>query len=759
MPDFADHLQPSVPYPLGANWDGRGVYFSVFSEQAERVVLCLFDDNGRHEVARLDMPECTDGIWHGYLPGVRPGQRYGYRVFGPYDPKRGLRFNPHKLLLDPYARQLAGDLRWHDALYGYRVGSPRADLSFDRRDSAVYMPKAVITDDRFDWANDHPPRVPWSDTVIYEMHVRGFTRRREDLPTHDRGTFGALGHRSTIEYLKGLGITAVELLPIHAFARDRHLLEAGLTNYWGYNTLAYFAPDQTYLSDGTLGQIKWAVRELHAAGIEVLLDVVYNHTCEGSELGPTLSFRGLGNGEYYRLVHDQPRHHINDTGCGNTVNFSHPRVIQLTLDSLRYWVQEFHIDGFRFDLGVTLGREVSGFDPGAGFFDALMQDPVLARVKLISEPWDIGPGGYQIGNHPAGMAEWNGKFRDDVRRYWRGDAGMRPALAARLQGSAELFDHHHRRPWAGINFVTAHDGFTLEDLVSYNGKHNDANGEDNRDGADDNESTNWGEEGVTENVDILNQREKIKRNFLAILLFAQGTPMLLAGDEFGHTQQGNNNAYCQDNELSWLDWKLPTSERGAALKVFATRLIALRHAHPALQGSYFQHAHIEFMPGLRDIHWFDERGTELQQDEWNDANARLLGVRRVIQAGNGDLEVLVLLLNSDGAQHRFTLSEPKFDYAVRVDTNDPAHIDVALADGHCDVAGHSLVLLTATMQAEQLLQATQELHRKAGEAPNAPSVPTVVEKEADAALASEIAGDRDDEQLAPPGQEEQEGQT
>ncbi|MGH8572691.1 MAG: glycogen debranching protein GlgX, partial [Gammaproteobacteria bacterium] len=432
----------------------------------------------------------------------------------------------------------------------------------------------------------------------------------------ERGSFGALGHRSTIDYLRRLGVTAVELLPVHAFARDRLLLEKGLTNYWGYNTLAYFAPEPAYLSDGTLGQMKWAVQQLHAAGIELLLDVVYNHTCEGDQLGPTLSFRGFGNGSYYRLGSEDPRHHVNDTGCGNTLNFTHPRVIQLALDSLRYWVTEFHVDGFRFDLGVTLGRESGGFDPGAGFFDALLQDPVLSRVKLISEPWDIGPGGYQLGNHPPRMAEWNGKFRDEVRRFWKGDAGQRGALAARLQGSADLFDHHRRRPWASINFVTAHDGFTLLDWASYSAKHNEANGEDNRDGANDNESHNWGAEGPSDDGGVLDLRRRATRAMLATLFFAHGTPMLLGGDEFGRTQHGNNNAYCQDNELSWFDWALADSPGGQELRRFTARLIALRCECPSLRSPLFQHGRSEPLAGIRDIEWFNERAAVMKMADW-----------------------------------------------------------------------------------------------------------------------------------------------
>ncbi|MFT4047856.1 MAG: glycogen debranching protein GlgX [Solimonas sp.] len=699
MSDLTDRLLPPDPQhsdgPLGAHWDGRGTHFAVWSESAERVELCLFDASGRHE-QRLAMPDCVDGVWRGYLPNARPGQLYGYRAYGPYEPKAGQRFNPHKLLVDPYARRLAGELKWHDALYGYKVGSPRADLSFDRRDSAAYVPKAVVVDEHFDWGDDHPPRVPWPQTVIYEAHVRGYTKRRDGYFEHDRGTFGALGHPRTVDYLKRLGVTAVELLPVHAFVRDRYLVEQRLTNYWGYNTLAFFAPDGAYLSDGTLGQVKWAIRQLHAAGIEVILDVVYNHTCEGSELGPTLSFRGLDNAAYYRLMPDA-RYYINDTGCGNTTNFSHPAMIRLTMDSLRHWAQEFHVDGFRFDLGVTLGREPNGFDPGAGFFDALLQDPVLARVKLISEPWDIGPGGYQIGNHPPGMAEWNGKFRDDVRRYWKGDAGLRPALAARLQGSAEMFDHHRRRPWASVNFVTAHDGFTLADLVSYNDKHNEANGEDNRDGSDHNGSANWGAEGPADDAAIIAQRERIKRALLATLLIAHGTPMLLAGDEFGQTQLGNNNAYCQDNKISWLDWSRLDGETGRALHGFVAELLKLRREQPLLQGLQFQHARVELAPGLRDVFWFDENGAELSPADWNNPNARLLGLRRagVSRERESAIDIVIALFNADGNTFRFELPPPRLDFRLLIDTAAPARRERHLVDGAVDVAGHSLMLLAA----------------------------------------------------------------
>jgi isoamylase len=686
---------PHPPQPLGAHWDGRGTHFAVFADEAERVELCLFDHAGRHEIARLPMPDCSDGIWHGYLPSARPGQLYGYRAYGPYDPKHGLRFNAHKLLIDPYARALRGELKWHDALYGYRIGSPKEDLSFDRRDSAAYVPKAVVVDDRFDWGNDRPPGVRWSDLVIYEVHLKGFTQLCEQIQAPERGSFGGLGHRVAVDYLRSLGVTAVELLPIHAFARDRLLVDKGLTNYWGYNTLAFFAPDAAYLSDGTLAQVKWAVQQLHAAGIEVILDVVYNHTAEGDQLGPTLSFRGLANNAYYQLQPDDPRFHVNHSGCGNTVNFTHPRVIQLVMDSLRYWVTEYHVDGFRFDLGVALGRETQGFDPGAGIFDALLQDPVLSRVKLISEPWDLGPGGYQLGNHPAGMAEWNGRYRDEVRKFWRGDAGLRGALAARLQGSADLFDHHRRRPWASINFVTAHDGYTLADWAAYEQKHNEANGEDNRDGANDNESRNWGAEGPIDDPQINEIRGQVTRAMLATLLTSHGTPMLLGGDEFGRTQGGNNNAYCQDNEASWFDWRRADSAAGRALRAYVARLIALRRECASLRSEYFHHRHLEPLPGIRDIDWFNERGVHMQDDDWQYFEGRLLGVRRALALEHAEVEVSLLLINNTDEARPFELPEPSLPWRLRLDSAEPDAPEREPSETSVEVAAHSVQVLIA----------------------------------------------------------------
>ncbi len=694
-----DRIQPGLPYPLGAKADDDGVNFAIFSAHAEAIELCLFDAGGRKEIARYHLPECTDEIWHGYLPTVQAGQLYGYRAHGPYRPEQGHRFNPHKLLLDPYAKKLAGQLKWTDALYGYRLHSPRADLSFDRRDSAAAMPKAMVVDEVFKWGRDRPPSVRPSASmdrsVIYEAHVRGFTMKNERIRTDERGTFAALADPASIEHLVKLGITAIELLPIHAFVQDRRLVEKRLRNYWGYNTLAYFAPEPQYLASGALNEMRAAIKRLHAAGIQVILDVVYNHTCEESELGPTLSFRGIDNASYYRLLPDNPRHCINDTGCGNTVNTSHPRVIQLIMDSLRYWVDEFHVDGFRFDLGVTLGREASGFDPNGGFFDALRQDPTLAPVMLISEPWDLGPGGYQLGNHPPGLAEWNGRYRDDVRRFWKGDAGLRGAIAARLHGSAELFDHQRRRPSASVNFITAHDGFTMADLVSYDHKHNDANHEDNRDGADDNHSFNWGVEGPTDDEGIAATRAKVQRSMLMTLLASHGTPMLLGGDEFGRTQQGNNNAYCQDGDISWFDWAAAESDQGRALAAFTARLIALRAEHSSLRANYFMKGVSELGHGLTDIAWFDEKGDAMSDEAWQFSEGRLLACRRVCPHPQGQLDATLLLINGASGKHDFRLPEPALRWRIVLDSARPDRLEAACKSEVVEVESHSAVLLVA----------------------------------------------------------------
>jgi isoamylase len=689
---------PGTPYPLGATSDASGTNFAVFAGGAEQVDICLFDPTGRQELRRIVLRECTDGVWHGYLPNVAPGQLYGYRATGSYQPEQGLRYNANKLLLDPYARRLAGALRWSDVLYGYRPTSPRADLTIDRRDSASCMPKGVVTADQFDWGDDKAPRVPWTDTVIYEAHLRGLTLRADAIPEKLRGTAAALGHEYTVGYLQRLGITAVELLPIHAIVNDRVLVDKGLCNYWGYNTLGFFAPEPRYLADGSLAELKGAIKALHAAGIEVLLDVVYNHTGEGSELGPTLSLRGLDNVAYYRLDAGNPRLYVNDTGTGNTLNFSHPRVIALTMDSLRYWVQEFHIDGFRFDLSATLGRELTGYDSGSGFFDALMQDPVLARVKLIGEPWDLGPGGYQVGNHPPGMSEWNDKFRDDVRRYWRADSGVRGALAARLQGSAELFDHHGRRPWASLNFITAHDGYTLQDWVSYEKKYNEANGENNRDGTDNNLSRNWGVEGPSEDAAINATRGRVKRAMLATLLFSHGTPMLLGGDEFGRTQRGNNNAYAQDSDISWFDWSQAASEGGREQREYVMRLLQLRRDYSTLRSAYYQHGRIEPLPQVKDVEWFDENGDVMRAEDWQNPEGRFLCLRRAARLDNQRAEVTVVLTNNGMTAHTFQLPDPNFPWWLRFNSDDPRSAEGELQHSSVDVAPHSVQLLTAIVE-------------------------------------------------------------
>ncbi|HBM3271672.1 glycogen debranching protein GlgX [Klebsiella michiganensis] len=612
-------IEPGDGQQLGANFDGKGVNFALFSAHAERVELCLFDPCGKTEIARLELPEYTHEIWHGNVPGLQPGALYGYRVYGPYDPENGHRFNPHKLLIDPYARELEGDIEWNDAHFGYELGHEEKDLSFDTRDSALFTPKCKVVDpDAFGWQGENRPDVPWPYAVIYETHVKGFTQRNPALPPELRGTFEGLGHQASVDYIKSLGITSVELLPVHWFPDDRHLLDRGLKNFWGYNTLGFFAPASRYYGPAGIAGFRDMVRAFHDAGIEVILDVVYNHTAEGNELGPTLSFKGIDNFSYYRTMPDQHRYYINDTGTGNTVNTSHPRVLQMVMDSLRYWAQAMHVDGFRFDLGTILGREPEGFDPRGGFFDAITQDPVLSKLKLIGEPWDIGPGGYQVGGFPPGWGEWNDKYRDTVREYWKGD-NVSNDFAARLLGSGDLYDLRGRRPWSSVNFITAHDGFTLNDLVSYNEKHNEANGEDNNDGHNDNRSCNYGEEGPTENQDIVAVRERQKRNFLTTLLFSHGTPMLLAGDEFGRSQQGNNNGYCQDSEISWVNWEA-LSDQDHALRHFTQRLIALRAEQPLLRRESWR-------DGL-EIRWFNAGGGLQQSEQWDEGSTLGLAISR-----------------------------------------------------------------------------------------------------------------------------------
>ena len=695
-------IESGSPHPLGASYNGAGTNFAVFSANAHKIEVCLFDPSGRHEIARYALPENTNDIWHGYLPGVHAGALYGYRAYGPYQPERGHRFNPNKLLIDPYAKSLFGKVRWSDTLYGYRYQSQRSDLSFDRRDSAAAVPKCVVTDTAFDWHGDKPPGTLWRKTIIYEAHVKGMTMRAEHIPPNQRGTFAALADPYIIEHLVKLGITALELLPVHAILQDRRLQNLGLRNYWGYNSLSFFAPEAAYLSSGSANEMRHAIRQLHEAGIEVILDVVYNHTCEEGETGPTLCWRGLDNAIYYRHHTDSSRHIVNDTGCGNTLNMSHPRVIQMVMDSLRHWVQEYHVDGFRFDLCSTLGRERLGYDRGAGFFDALMQDPVLSRVKLISEPWDLGPGGYQLGNHPVGFAEWNDRFRDDTRKFWKGDAGLRPHIASRLLGSADHFNHHRRRAWASINFVTAHDGFTLQDLVSYHNKYNEANREHNRDGTNANESHNWGAEGPTTSAEVVARRERVKRAMLMTLFFSNGTPMLLGGDEFGRTQQGNNNAYCQDNEISWFDWNLADTPAGKALIEFTRRCITVRRERPVLTNGDFFTARPKVWRSVPDTSWFDETGNEMMQESWNYAEGRLLALRRIthseetVRRGKGGVAASLLLLNASGEDREFILPPPEMPWEVAIDASSPDGAPTRHPKRHrISVPAHCALLLVA----------------------------------------------------------------
>jgi isoamylase len=613
---------PGKPYPLGANWDGEGVNFALFSEHAEKVKLCLFDPSGRRELHRVNVREQTDQVWHCYLPEARPGLLYGYRVHGPYEPAKGLRFNHNKLLLDPYAKQITGELKWSDSHFGYRIGHRLEDLSFDRRDSAPGMLKSMVIDPAFTWGTDQPPRTPWHRSVIYELHVKGFTIQHSHVPASLRGTYAGLATAPVIDHLLKLGVTAIELMPVHYFIDDRVLVQKGLRNYWGYNSIGFFAPASRYSATGTINEFKTMVKTMHSAGIEVILDVVYNHTAEGNQLGPTLSFRGIDNPVYYRVVADNPRYYKDYTGTGNTLNMQHPRVLQLIMDSLRYWVLDMHVDGFRFDLAATLARELHEVDRLGAFLDIIHQDPILSQVKLIAEPWDLGEGGYQVGKFPVGWAEWNDRYRDAVRSYWKGDGGQIGELAYRITGSSDLYARSGRRPYASINFVTAHDGFTLQDLVSYNQKHNEANGEENRDGSDNNRSWNCGIEGPTDDPAVNALRVKQKRNLLATLLLSQGVPMLLAGDEIGHTQRGNNNAYCQDNEISWLNWDIAETE----LVAFVRKLIALRKDHPVFRRrNFFQGRSIKGA-GIKDILWLRPDGGEMTDDEWNQQHARTLGV-------------------------------------------------------------------------------------------------------------------------------------
>src|SRR5690242_628391 len=699
--------RPGHPYPLGATWDGEGVNFALFSENATGVELCLFDHHDQEkETHAIKMEERTNQVWHVFLPEARPGQLYGYRVNGPYEPQAGHRFNANKLLIDPYAKAFHGDLRWSDSMFGYTIGHPDADLSFDERNNASLVPKSVVVEQAFTWGEDKPLRRAWSETVIYEMHVRGFTARHPLIQEGLRGTYAGLATRPVIEYLQRLGVTAIELLPVHAFVADKHLIDKGLTNYWGYNTIGFFAPELRYATqpEHAVNQFKTMVKTLHNAGIEVILDVVYNHTAEGNHLGPTLSFRGIDNAAYYRLVQDQPRYYLDYTGTGNTLNVQHQRTLQLIMDSLRYWALEMHVDGFRFDLAAALARELHDVDRLGGFLDIIQQDPVLSQLKLIAEPWDIGEGGYQVGNFPAGWAEWNGKYRDTIRRYWKGDGGQASELGYRLSGSSDLYEGSGRRPFASINFVVAHDGFTLRDLVSYDQKHNEANQEDNKDGSDDNQSWNCGVEGPTDDPAIRELRARQQRNMLATLLLSQGVPMICGGDEIGRTQGGNNNAYCQDNEVSWFNWDISSEEQ--ALFTFTSALIMLRAAHPVFRRRQFFQGRSIYGADIKDLSWFRPDGQEMTEDDWKQGYVRCLAVRlagdRIEEKdhlGNPILDdTFLLLINAHHEPIQFMLPTPPANVQWQLVLNTfqdvmPAHASLITEGNHYDLKGRSLALM------------------------------------------------------------------
>ena len=696
-------MWPGKPYPLGATWDGSGVNFALFSEHAEKVELCFFDQKKQLEIQRIELLEQTDQVWHVYLPEARPGLLYGYRVYGPYKPEEGHRFNPNKLLLDPYAKDIQGALSWSDAHFGYEINNNSDDLSFDSTDNALDVPKSRVVDPAFTWGDDQPPNIPWQETIIYELHVKGFTQTHPEIEQELRGTYAALATEPVIEYFRKLGITAVELMPIHAFIDDRHLVERGLRNYWGYNSIGFFAPDSRYSSTGFINEFKTMVKALHAANIEVILDVVYNHTAEGNQLGPTLSFRGIDNAAYYRLMPDDKRYYMDYTGCGNSLNMIHPRVLQLIMDSLRYWVIEMHVDGFRFDLASALARGLHEVNRLSTFLDIIHQDPILSQVKLIAEPWDLGEGGYQVGNFPVGWTEWNGKYRDAMRDFWKGEGGVIDDIGYRLTGSSDLYEHSGRRPYASINFITAHDGFTMHDLVSYNQKHNEANQEDNRDGESHNRSWNCGAEGKTDDLEILDLRMRQKRNFLAILFLSQGVPMLLAGDEMGRSQQGNNNAYCQDNEISWINWEL--IEDNQELIHFVQSLIQFTKTHPAFRRRNFFQGQV--IKGTKDIIWLNCDGQEMDDEQWAQSNTRSLGLYLVGSAimthdKYGNLiedDDFLLLLNAHHEEIVFSIPEVsgEQEWQVIIDTVSSTFPIVAEKKYHVDdnylMHGRSLVLL------------------------------------------------------------------
>ncbi|MEV0681483.1 glycogen debranching protein GlgX [Actinosynnema sp. NPDC050436] len=698
---------PGTPYPLGAGYDGVGTNFTLFSEVADYVELCLFDDDGTE--TRVRLPEVDGFVHHGYLLGIGPGQKYGYRVHGPYDPEQGLRCNPNKLLIDPYAKAIAGGVDWHESLFDYRFDAP--DERNDQ-DSAGHVPLSVVVNPYFDWANDRPPKTPYNESVVYETHVRGLTMQHPEVPRSLRGTYAGLAHPVVIDHLKSLGVTAVELMPVHQFVSDHALSEKGLRNYWGYNTIGFFAPHDGYSAQqaNQVQEFKGMVRALHEAGIEVILDVVYNHTAEGNHLGPTLSMRGIDNQAYYRLVEDEPKYYMDYTGTGNSLNVRSPHTLQLIMDSLRYWVTEMRVDGFRFDLAATLAREFYDVDRLSTFFDLVQQDPVVSQVKLIAEPWDVGPGGYQVGNFPPLWTEWNGKYRDTVRDFWRGEPATLGEFASRITGSSDLYQDDGRRPYASINFVTAHDGFTLTDLVSYNDKHNDANGEDGRDGADDNRSWNCGVEGPTDDPEVNDLRARQRRNLLATTLLSQGVPMLLHGDELGRTQQGNNNAYCQDNELSWVDWTL--LEKNRDLVEFTAALTDFRRRHPVLRRRrFFQGKPIRKGDELRDIAWFTPAGEEMTEQNWEDDFGRCVvvflngeGIPSLDQRGMRVLDDSFLIaFNAHYEDIETTLPEAGYgpQWTVVVDTatgvvQDADRGEPVPAGGTVTLTARSLVVLQRT---------------------------------------------------------------
>jgi glycogen operon protein len=694
-------LREGLPFPLGATFDGKGTNFALFSANATKVELCLFNSDGSKELERIELPEYTDEVWHGYVPDIGSGQIYGYRVHGPYAPEEGHRFNPNKLLLDPYGKALDDFLKWNPALFAYKM-EEGDDLTFDERDSAPFMPKSRVIDGEFDWSRfKGKPQIPWDRTIFYEGHVKGLTKRLSGVPEKLRGSYAGMGHKAIVDYIKSLGVTSVELLPMEAFTDDQYLLDKKLRNYWGYNTISFFAPEPRYSSSYQLSEFKEMVGRLHDAGLEVIMDVVYNHTAEGNERGPTLSFKGIDNASYYRLMPDNKRYYINDTGTGNTVNLSHPRVLQMVTDSLRYWATEMQVDGFRFDLATILGREIYGFDEGGGFLDSCRQDPVLSSVKLIAEPWDCGPGGYQVGGFPPGWAEWNDRFRDTVRNFWKGGEGTLSEMAARITASGDKFNHRGRKPWASVNFLTAHDGFTLNDVVSYNDKHNEANGEDSKDGNDSNHSWNCGAEGPTDDPEIKKLRERQKRNMLATMFLSQGTPMLQAGDEFGRTQNGNNNTYCQDNELNWLDWD-GIDEDGKALTRFVQKLTGLRNDYAVLRRNRHFIGYWNEELEVKDVSWFNPAGTEMTIEQWEDPSNKCMGAifdgraqPSGIRKRGGDATML-LILNSHFDVVNFTLPEGVDGKAweLLIDTNQPEYYsDEKFAFGHeYQVTGRSLLL-------------------------------------------------------------------